>query len=144
MGAPTRLAGSLAGAIALITGSTVGAGMLALPAVTAPAGLVPTAASLCGCWVLLTLEALLIAEVNIAVHEERGEADASSIITLRQMAESTLGSPGKCEWRQQLLLPSVAGSDGLMPRAPAGLACGQQKSSHSLTDVGACVPGVQW
>eukprot|EP00887_Chlorella_sp_A99_P006995 scaffold2.g6995.t1 len=69
--------------------------MLALPAVTAPAGLVPTATSLCGMWVLLTLEALLIAEVNVALHEERGEKDARSIITLHQMAEATLGSPGK-------------------------------------------------
>lgn len=37
--------GTLFGAIALITGSTVGAGMLALPAVSAPAGIIPTSVS---------------------------------------------------------------------------------------------------
>lgn len=56
----TLPAGSLFGAIALITSSTTGAGMLALPAVTAPAGFLPTAATLTAIWALLTVEALLI------------------------------------------------------------------------------------
>lgn len=41
--------------------------MLALPAVSAPAGLAPSAAALVGVWALLTAEALLIAEVNLAL-----------------------------------------------------------------------------
>lgn len=109
---PQGQAGSLFGAIALITGSTVGAGMLALPEVTAPAGIVPTAVSLTATWVLLTLDALLIAEVNLAARaardvsraEKAGEGGGASsggagrgIVTLRQMAEFSLGKAGKSE-----------------------------------------------
>lgn len=97
-------AGTLWGAISLITGSTVGAGMLALPAVSAPAGIAPTSAALVGIWVLLTLDALLIAEVNLAARTARdaaaaaaadngsgGAAPAGDVVTLRQMAEFSLG-----------------------------------------------------
>ncbi|EFN53483.1 hypothetical protein CHLNCDRAFT_136774 [Chlorella variabilis] len=112
---PARHTGSLFGAVALITGSTVGAGMLALPAVSAPAGIMPTSLSLTAIWGLLTLDALLIAEVNLAARAARdasradggggeggGEggrggapAAGSGIITLRQMAEFSLGKAGK-------------------------------------------------
>ena len=111
----TAATGTLAGAFALITGNTIGAGMLALPAVTAPAGLLPTACGLCGTWGLLTLNALLLAEVNLAVMADRQAAKAAAaaaacgagsdaapqqeggdgIITLRQMAVATLGPSGK-------------------------------------------------
>jgi hypothetical protein len=94
--------GSIFGAIALITGSTVGAGMLALPSVTAPAGFGPTATALTAMWALLTVESLLIAEVNLRVSEgltaEGGSgsgADDGRIVTMRQMAEATLGPSGK-------------------------------------------------
>ncbi|PRW20529.1 tyrosine-specific transport -like [Chlorella sorokiniana] len=96
--------GTLWGAISLITGSTVGAGMLALPAVSAPAGIAPTSAALVGIWVLLTLDALLMAEVNLAARTARdaaaaaaaddgssGATPAGDVITLRQMAEFSLG-----------------------------------------------------
>lgn len=85
-------------------GSTVGAGMLALPAVSAPAGIAPTSAALVGIWVLLTLDALLIAEVNLAARTARDAAAAAAddgsggaapaggdVVTLRQMAEFSLG-----------------------------------------------------
>ncbi|GAB4818997.1 hypothetical protein N2152v2_006043 [Parachlorella kessleri] len=76
--------------------------MLALPSFTAPAGLGPSAALLVATWGLLTLEALLIAEVNLAVGEELrssqfasgtrpGPAGEEQMVTLRQMAEHTLG-----------------------------------------------------
>ena len=57
--------GSLLGATALITGSCVGAGVLALPAKTSGAGFIPSVSILVGCWIFLTLEAMLIAEVNL-------------------------------------------------------------------------------
>lgn len=60
-------AGSVLGAVALILGSTIGAGILALPAVAAPAGFGPSTAVLVGCWLLLSLDALLIAEVNLSI-----------------------------------------------------------------------------
>jgi tyrosine-specific transport protein len=88
-------AGSLFGAIALITGSTVGAGMLALPEVTAPAGFGPTAAGLIATWALLVAEALLMAEVNLELMKQANPEDAGKIVTLRKMAEQTLGKPGK-------------------------------------------------
>ena len=117
-----KAAGNIFSAIALITGSTVGAGMLALPQVTAPAGFVPTTAGLGITWAMLTMEALLLAEVNLDIwHRTKNsnefyaeiskEADAATplsedggsrqqdvggkLVTLRQMAEETLGAPGK-------------------------------------------------
>jgi hypothetical protein len=87
--------GSLFGAISLITGSTVGAGMLALPEVTAPAGFYPTAAGLLATWALLTAEAMLMAEVNLALLARSKPEDAGKIVTLRQMAQRTLGPGGK-------------------------------------------------
>jgi tyrosine-specific transport protein len=88
-------AGTLFGAIALITGSTVGAGMLALPEVTAPAGFGPTAAGLIATWALLVAEALLMAEVNLELMSQAKPQDEGKIVTLRKMAEDTLGKPGR-------------------------------------------------
>jgi len=65
--------GTVVGAIALITGSTVGAGVLALPATVAPAGFLPSTAVLTGCWAFLLVQALLLAEVCVAVMRERDE-----------------------------------------------------------------------
>ncbi|KAL4459158.1 hypothetical protein ABPG75_014023 [Micractinium tetrahymenae] len=142
------------GAVALITGSTVGAGMLALPAVSAPAGIVPTSAGLVAIWALLTLDALLIAEVNLAAlaaRSGRSNADSRSnadvgaapaeggIVTLRQMAEFSLGKAGKALTLVYLalayslltayctkaaeVLDYFAGG-GLPPLVGAGLFCG--------------------
>lgn len=88
--------GSVLGAIALITGSSVGAGMLAMPAATAPAGFIPSAVVMTVSWVLLTLEALLLVEVNLAVAKglkAKGES-TDSIVSLRSMAAETLGPAG--------------------------------------------------
>lgn len=110
------LGGTIFSAIALITGSTVGAGMLALPAVTEPVGFVPTMTGLTATWAMLTMQALLIAEVNLSLWSKKSdqldgnranlgpnydstEQDTSyskmELITLRQMAEYTLGRAGK-------------------------------------------------
>lgn len=140
------------GAVALITGSTVGAGMLALPAVSAPAGIVPTSAGLVAIWGLLTLDALLIAEVNLAALAARRSRSATDsqpsagaapaeggIVTLRQMAEFSLGKAGKALTLVYLalayslltayctkaaeVLDYFAGG-GLPPLVGAGLFCG--------------------
>ena len=52
-------------------GSTVGAGILALPAVTAPAGFLPSAATMVAVWALLAAESLLLAEVNLAIRAQQ-------------------------------------------------------------------------
>ncbi|GMH35841.1 hypothetical protein BSKO_03709 [Bryopsis sp. KO-2023] len=88
--------GSVLGAIFLITGSTVGAGMLALPAATAGGGFLPSAGVMSISWALLTLESLLIAEVNMNVMKTlraRGE-NPDTVVSLSQMAGETLGPVG--------------------------------------------------
>ena len=89
--------GSILGAIALITGSTVGAGMLALPEATAGGGFLPSAGIMIVSWLILTSEALLMAEVNLSVREKRRKAtgeDPDTVVTLKEMAEQTLGPIG--------------------------------------------------
>jgi tyrosine-specific transport protein len=93
--------GTVLGAVALITGSTVGAGALALPATVSPAGIGPSSAVLIGCWGLLVCEALLLAEVNVALMRERdgyrlehGRGHSPVAVSLSEMAGRTLGAEG--------------------------------------------------
>ena len=93
--------GSVLGAIALITGSTVGAGVLALPETVSPAGIGPSSVVLFGCWGLLVCEALLLAEVNVSLMRERdeyrlvhGRGHSPVAISLSEMAGRTLGKEG--------------------------------------------------
>ena len=87
---PPPATGSLPGAIALIAGTTVGAGILALPAKTLAAGIAPTGATLIGAWVYMAASGLLIAEVNVNTLCAL-ERNAVSIST---MTEETLGTAG--------------------------------------------------
>lgn len=57
--------GSLLGCTALVAGTTVGAGILALPAVTLPSGVVPSTVMLIAVWIYTLASGLLIAEVNV-------------------------------------------------------------------------------
>ena len=82
--------GSLPGAIALVAGTTVGAGMLALPAVCQDSGFVPSTAALTGCWFYMISTGLLVLEVNLATMCELGSGGVSIV----SMAERTLGKPG--------------------------------------------------
>lgn len=88
--------GSILGAIALITGSTVGAGMLALPEATAGGGFIPSAGIMIVSWLILTSEALLLAEVNLSVKEKQSKTgnNQDTVVTLKDMAEKTLGPIG--------------------------------------------------
>ncbi len=49
----------------------MGAGILALPAVTSPAGFVPSAATMVAVWALLAAEAMLLAESNLAIRAQQ-------------------------------------------------------------------------
>ena len=60
-----RTPGSLPGAIALVAGTTVGAGMLALPAVCQRSGFVPSTCTLAVCWLYMVATGLLLLEVNL-------------------------------------------------------------------------------
>lgn len=70
------------GAILLITGTAIGAGMLALPVLTAEAGLWPTALLFLSIWALTLFTALLLVEVNLSYKKE---------VNLISMCKATLG-----------------------------------------------------
>ena len=62
---PDEGPGTVIGSAALVAGTTVGAGILALPAKTLAAGLAPTATLLLGGWLFMAATGLLIAEVDL-------------------------------------------------------------------------------
>lgn len=76
-----------AAAIALVAGTTVGAGILALPAMTQPAGFLPSTCMLIVVWVYALIAALLLAEVNVRCMRRYGQPN----IGLLRMVESILG-----------------------------------------------------
>lgn len=84
------------GGTLLITGTCVGAAMLALPISTAPAGYYPSLVLLGVCWFLMFLSGLFILEVNLSLPEQ------ASFVS---MANKTLGLPAAvlC-WLSYLLL----------------------------------------
>jgi tyrosine-specific transport protein len=82
--------GSVFGSTALIAGTTVGAGILALPAVTLPSGVLPSTALLVGVWLYAVVSALLIAEVTLNGMRHNGRA-SNGFLT---MVESTFGKVG--------------------------------------------------
>lgn len=85
--------GTLWGAMALIIGSTIGAGILALPDITQEAGFVDSSMGLIGVWAFLVCQALLLAEVNINLRKDEDHSgdEEATMTTLRAMAENTLG-----------------------------------------------------
>lgn len=82
--------GSVLSSAALVTGTTIGAGMLALPSVTQSSGFVASTAALIGVCVFSVVTGLLIAEVNLNTMCELG----SGGVSLTSMAERTLGKKG--------------------------------------------------
>ncbi len=77
----------LIGAILLVAGTTIGAGMLALPVITGFAGFFPSVFLLVLFWIYMIYTALLILEVNLSMENNHN---------LINMARYTLGRPG--EW----------------------------------------------
>lgn len=82
--------GSLLGCTALVAGTTVGAGILALPAVTLPSGVVPSTLMLIGVWLYALASGLLIAEVNVNAMHSLGRPG----LGLLSMVEGILGKLG--------------------------------------------------
>lgn len=82
--------GSMVQSISLIAGTTVGAGILALPAATLPTGVVPSTLVLVGAWVYMVASGLLIAEVNLNAIRRLGRPS----LGLLSLAEHTLGTAG--------------------------------------------------
>ncbi len=79
-------AGSVAGAILLISGCCIGAGMLGLPVMSALAGFEPSLAMFVLSWLFMTTTALLLLEVNLWFSDE---------VSIISMAGRTLGVAGK-------------------------------------------------
>ncbi|CAN0310693.1 unnamed protein product, partial [Discosporangium mesarthrocarpum] len=82
--------GSLLDATTLVGGTTVGAGILALPAATIKAGFLPSSLALVFMWAYMASTGLLIAEVNVNVICSQGTPGVG-LITL---AEKALGKGG--------------------------------------------------
>lgn len=84
------------GGTLLIVGTSIGAGILALPVTTSQSGFIDSSLMLFGCWTIMTLAALMILEVNLWFPED------SNMIS---MAKHTLGLPGEIvAWISYLLL----------------------------------------
>ncbi|KAL5720843.1 hypothetical protein ACHQM5_013473 [Ranunculus cassubicifolius] len=91
--------GSVVGAIALIVGTSIGSGILAVPQKTSPAGLIPSATAMIFCWAFLLIEALLLAEINVFLllskkKEKNITKQSFQIISIRTMAQEMLGDWG--------------------------------------------------
>lgn len=74
------------GGLLLIVGTSIGGGMLALPVSTAEVGFTNSIFFLIMCWLVMTIGALLILEVNLRL------PTGSNMVS---MAKSTLGIPGQ-------------------------------------------------
>ncbi|RWR74749.1 tyrosine-specific transport protein isoform X1 [Cinnamomum micranthum f. kanehirae] len=85
-----REPGSLSSAIFLVAGTTVGAGIIAIPAVTQEAGFLASAITCILCWMYMVVTGLLVAEVNVNTMCELG----SGGVSLVSMAMRTLGKLG--------------------------------------------------
>lgn len=86
----------LLGGVLLVSGTAIGAGMLALPVVTGLAGFVPALALFVLYWLFMTFTALLILEVTLWMGEH------ANLVT---MARKTLGKGGAvCGWIVYLFL----------------------------------------
>lgn len=86
----------LFGGILLVVGTTIGAGMLALPVATAQLGFWGSSFLLIGCWAIMTLCAFLFLEVNLWLPPNTN---------LISMAGATLGRWGQVvAWSVYLLL----------------------------------------
>lgn len=111
--------GHLFGGALLVSGTAIGGGMLALPVLTAPGGLLPAILIFCLCWLFMTATGLLIVEVFLWSKKE---------INLVSMAQMTLGKAGKISaWILYIFLfyslttAYVAGGGGLVNDLYEGL-----------------------
>ncbi|KAH1151568.1 hypothetical protein GYH30_045192 [Glycine max] len=89
--------GTVAGAVALIIGTSIGTGILALPEKAFPAGIIPSSISVIVCWIFLLIEAFLLVEINVALMRNKGkkqEDNELDVISIRTMAQETLGDWG--------------------------------------------------
>ena len=88
--------GKIVGSTLIVTGTAIGAGMLAIPLVTSELGFLLSTLLLFVCWGVMNLTAFLILHVNMAFHEHSN---------LSTMASQTIGRAGHAiTWVSCLLL----------------------------------------
>jgi len=95
-GAPDERAedeGSVVGAALLFAGTAIGAGMLALPAETAPAGFIPSELSLLLCWLFTYTTSLVTLEASWFVGQDRERFPEGA--GFLSMSKATLGAGGE-------------------------------------------------
>jgi tyrosine-specific transport protein len=85
----THAPGSVMGAAALVTGTTVGAGVLALPAATFSTGFVPSTVALLIAYVIMNMSGLLIAELTLNQIGRTGRPG----LGLLELYKASLGQP---------------------------------------------------
>lgn len=84
------------GGVLLVAGTTIGAGMLALPVITSFGGFFPSILIFFSCWLLMLCSAFFFLDVNLSIGGE------SNLIS---MVKKTLGDKGKLiSWILYLLL----------------------------------------
>lgn len=86
----THASGSTLGAAALVAGTMIGAGVLALPTATVAAGFLPSSVGMTIAWAFMTMSGLLIAELSLNRFGETGRPG----LGLLDLYESLLGK----EW----------------------------------------------
>ncbi|MDF2529720.1 MAG: tyrosine-specific transport protein [Gammaproteobacteria bacterium] len=106
----------IVGSTLILIGTAIGAGMLALPLISAQAGFLPALCLLIGIWLLMTLTALLVLEVNLAFPAYKNNFNT--------MAMQTLGPAGRfIAWVTCMLLlyaltsAYIAGNASLLAQA---------------------------
>ncbi|CAH8271630.1 unnamed protein product [Arabidopsis lyrata] len=140
-----RESGSLSSAILLVAGTTVGAGILAIPAVTQESGFLASAVACILCWAFMVVTGLLVAEVNVNTMSELG----SGGVSLVSMAKRTLGSVGVqvVSWsylliHYTLLVAYIARSSGILTNF-LGIPIWESATLFSLIFGGLCFFGSQ-
>ena len=89
--------GKKIGSTMIVIGTTIGAGMLALPMTSALGGLIPAVLLVVAVWALMTYTGLLVLEVNLSLPLYQNNFSS--------MAKSTLGKPGEIvAWLTCLIL----------------------------------------
>jgi tyrosine-specific transport protein len=85
-----------AGACALLVGTAIGGGFLALPHATAPAGCAPSGTLLIACWAVLLFEALLVADIviNRSVAPSSAAADRGTAVSFATLGRDAFGIVG--------------------------------------------------
>ncbi|XP_016548032.1 tyrosine-specific transport system isoform X2 [Capsicum annuum] len=140
-----REPGSLSSAIFLVAGTTVGAGILAIPAVTQESGFLASSVICIVCWIYMVVTGLLIAEVNVKTMCVLG----SGGVSLVSMARRTLGNTGvqvAC-WsyifiHYALLVAYVARSSDILTTF-SGIPLWETATLFSLLFGGICFAGSQ-